>query len=117
MPIQVSLTCSSLPEGSYSQGAPYRGIRAPNETYVKALKMGETLHKGERALSETYGDQVREARNEPNGDLAMGAPCIGGREHEMRRRGNQEREAPNETKGDQVRKYGYKGMESTLRAP
>ena len=46
--------------------------------------MRETLHKGERVPNETYGDQVREAQNEPNGDLAMRAPFIAGREHEAR---------------------------------
>ena len=51
---------------------------------MKALKIGETLHKGEKAPYETYGDQVREAQNEPNGDLAMEVPCIEGREHQMR---------------------------------
>ena len=45
---------------------------------MKALKIGETLHKGEKAPYETYGDQVWKARNELNGDLAMEAPCIGG---------------------------------------
>ena len=70
---------------------------------MRAMNKGETLYKGKRAPNETYGDQVKEAQNEPNGDLAMEAPCVGGREHEVRRRGNQEREVPNETKGDQVR--------------
>ena len=51
---------------------------------MKALKIGETLHKGERAPYETYEDQVLEARNEPNGDLAMEAPHIREREHEVR---------------------------------
>ena len=49
--------------------------------------MRETLHKGEIVPNETYGDQVREAQNEPNGDLAMEAPCIGGREHHLRLKG------------------------------
>ena len=49
---------------------------------MKDLNLRETLHKGERAPNETYEDQVREAQNEPNGDLAMRAPFIAGREHE-----------------------------------
>ena len=55
--------------------------------------MRETLHKGERVPNETYGDQVREAQNEPNGDLAMEAPCIGGREHHLRLKGKLVQEA------------------------
>ena len=41
------------------------------------MNKGETSHKGERVPNETYEDQLREARNELNGDLAMEVPCIG----------------------------------------